>query len=220
MNISTWNFEEKNCEVLTKVIFNHLHLKQGIAPGPVQQWYEDRRQNQDCRVRKNSNPIWYAGTLTLEQCMARCDVSTDSKGRRCVAIEWEDDGREQSSKTKRKCHLAWSCDFTGYWRRGSIFKKFLSAAHASPALITIDPFDTVNAPDVGDPLTWTWTDWYRQHYYDIVLMLCSVLIVLCAITLCVTVRQRQQVSYGVVKQFDTDIDTENECVIDAKPNNQ
>ena len=59
--------------------------------------------------------------------MARCDVSTDSKGRQCVAIEWHDDGREQSREAVRDCNLAWGCVFTGYIPQVSVFKKFLSS---------------------------------------------------------------------------------------------
>jgi len=96
--------------------------------------YSDRRANAQCFVHekqydddRKDNPIFegggFVGTMTLADCMAQCDVSTDSKGRACVAIEWSDGGNAQSAATLKKCALAWGCDFTRHWGGGSVFTK-------------------------------------------------------------------------------------------------
>ena len=82
------------------------------------------------------------------------------------------------------------------------------AAHSPLELIDTNPF-----ADEGDPMDANWSDWYQLHYYDVVTWLLTALVVLCAVNLCVTVRQRQQAQYVVVKHFDP----ENERDVEAMP---
>ena len=79
----------------------------------------------------------------------------------------------------------------------------------------VNAFDTDDHydPIVEDPANESWSNWYLIHYYDLVTVLMAALVVLCAVHLCVTVRQRQQAPYGVVKQFDT----ESERDVEAMP---
>ena len=43
-----------------------------------------------------------------------------------------------------------------------------------------------------------------MEYHDVVLVLCSLLVILCIINLCVSMRQRRKVSYAMVKQVDSE----------------
>ena len=65
--------------------------------------FGDHEGNRQCIVREKEysddrldNPIFegggFIGTMTLAECMSHCDLSQDSKGRPCVAIEWSDGG--------------------------------------------------------------------------------------------------------------------------------
>ena len=79
----------------------------------------------------------------------------------------------------------------------------------------VDPFDADDYydPILEDPANESWSNWYRIHYYDLVTVLMAALVVLCAVNLCVAVRQRQQTQYVVVKHFDT----ESERGVEAMP---
>ena len=79
----------------------------------------------------------------------------------------------------------------------------------------VDPFDADDYydPIVEDPANESWSNWYRIHYYDLITVMMASLVVLCAVNLCVTVRQRQQTPYVVVKHFDT----ESERGVEAMP---
>jgi len=73
-----------------------------------------------------SNPIFggggFIGTLSLNECKRRCYSSVDSHGRRCVAIEFSDQGQFLSADEKRNCALAWGCDYTSSWSGGSVYQ--------------------------------------------------------------------------------------------------
>ena len=79
----------------------------------------------------------------------------------------------------------------------------------------VDPFDADDYydPIVEDPANESWSNWYLIHYYDLVTVLMAALVALCAVNLCVTVRQRQQAPYVVVKH----LDTESERDVEAMP---
>ena len=61
----------------------------------------------------------------------------------------------------------------------------------SPGVMMEDPFDADYDPMVEDPSNES-PNLYVIHYYDLIPVLLVSLVVLCAINLCVTVRQRQQ----------------------------
>ena len=191
-------------------------LGSGWDPTTVSPWYKERLAKKQCVVGKDNNPIFGGkaiGTMTLNECKARCNTDKDSKGRPCVAIEWADGGKALSSTTKKGCALAWGCDSTKGWNGGSVFKRLESAAYTAPGSIDTDPFDIDNLPDAEEPMKGNWTDWYQLHYYDVVIWLLITLVALCAVNLCVTVRQRQQAQYVAVKYFDT----ESERDVEAMP---
>jgi len=89
-------------------------------------WSENdalRIANKQCKFSTNWNPIWNVGTLTLDECLDRCDSETDNQGRECVAIEWKDGGNAQPTSATKQCKLAWGCDSFVRWNWGSVFLR-------------------------------------------------------------------------------------------------
>merc|ERR1712154_475351 len=68
--------------------------------------------------------------------------------------------------------------------------------------MAMGPFDPNGIRNVEEPMNGNWS--YQLHSYDVVICLLAALNVLCAVNLCVTVRQRQQSQYVAVKHFDTE----------------
>ena len=76
--------------------------------------------------------------------------------------------------------------------------------------MAMGPFDPNGIRNVEEPMKGNWS--YQLHYYDVVICLLAALNVLCAVNLCVTVRQRQQAQYVAVKHFDTESERDVEAI--------
>lgn len=85
-------------------------------------------------------------------------------------------------------------------------------------VMMMDQFQADNVPnDVSieeHPMDWNWAAWYQLHYYDLVVILYSVLVILCIVNLCATVRKRQQSHYDVVTM---NVECESDCDVEAMP---
>lgn len=126
------------------IVFN-LFLVTSTAGSP----YGKRHANQQCYVNETiyeddrlDNPVFdgegYYDLLTLDDCMAKCNIQYDLYGRPCEAVEWSDFGNAQPNNSMKLCALAWGCDYTVYWFGGSVFKRNMSA---DPKLSAHDPTD-------------------------------------------------------------------------------
>ena len=101
------------------------------------------------------NPIFegggFIGTLTLADCMAHCDLSSDSKGRECVAIEWSDGGQLRSSSITKKCALVWGCDDTSNWGGGSVYQRLADPTPEPTAEPSVSPSPAPSAEPTLEP---------------------------------------------------------------------
>jgi len=116
------------------------------------------------------NPVFGAGgfhsSTTLQNCVNICahHQTLDNRGRRCVAIEWSDQGRSLPSSAQRNCALAWSCTHTQSWGGGSVFvlssfapTNAATSAPSSPGPTTPSPTAWYQSPSVPNV-----TDMYRR----------------------------------------------------------
>ena len=84
---------------------------------------------------------------------------------------------------------------------------------SSAGAMVMGSFDPNDIRNVEEPMNRNWSHWYQLHYYDLVVICLSMLVVLCIVNLCLTLQQREQTPYGVVSHFDT----ESECDVAALP---
>ena len=84
---------------------------------------------------------------------------------------------------------------------------------SSAGAMVMDSFDPNDIRNVEEPMNGNWSHWYQLHYYDLVVICLSMLVVFCTVNLCLTLQQREQTPYGVVSHFDT----ESECDVAAIP---
>merc|ERR1711924_520101 len=100
------------------------------ATTPKPKTYGAQQKQKQCYVNGDKavhhgdrldNPVFggggFIGTLTLDDCKARCNTDKGPKGRPCVAIEFSDGGG--ASTGKRSCALLWGCDYVKDWSGGS-----------------------------------------------------------------------------------------------------
>ena len=147
-------------------------------------------------VNKGENP-----TEPLGECEGDCDDDSDCIGdMKCY----------QRTNCGTGC-IPTGCTGTPYPEWNDYCYVDVSAAQ-SPGVMIPDPFDADYDPIVEDPANENWSNWYRIHHKDLVTVLMAALVVLCAVNLCVTVRQRQQAPYVVVKQFDTESERDVEAI--------
>ena len=153
-------------------------------------------------VNKGADPI------ELGQCEGDCDDDGDCRGEgmKCYHREHCGTGCIPPGCTG----TPWS-GFHDYCYGG---EEGIASAQ-SPGVRIPDPFDVDYDPIDEDPANESWSSWYLIHYYNLITVLIAALIVLCAVNLCVTVRQRQQAPYVVVKHLDTE--TESERDVEARP---
>ena len=140
-------------------------------------------------------------TEPLGQCEGDCDDDSDCRGdMKCY----------QRENCGTGC-IPPGCTGTPYSPNHDYCYVDGSAAQ-SPGVMMVDPFDADYDPIVEDPDNESWSNWYLIHYYDLVTVLMAALVVLCAINLCATVRQRQQAPYVAVKHFDTESERDVEAI--------
>ena len=88
-----------------------------------------------------------------------------------------------------------------------------STTTSSTGSMVMGSFDPNDIRNVEEPMNGNWSHWYQLHYYDLVVICLSILVVFCTVNLCLTRQQRERTPYGVVSHFDT----ESECDVEAMP---
>eukprot|EP00947_MAST-08B_sp_MAST-8B-sp1_P002944 g2944.t1 len=135
-----------------------------LAAAPTTTTYGAQQKRKQCFVNgdkavhhgdRTDNPVFggggFIGTLTLDECKARCDTDKGPRGRPCVAIEFVDGGGDSSGK--KLCALLWGCDYVRDWTGGSVYEK--KEASRTPDYLDRAP-TTATATTTNIKATTTW----------------------------------------------------------------